>query len=438
MPLNRLRIRIGPAASELGHNIWNLYVEIAYFGFTFGILQTFLSVFVIRLGANNTVIGLLNALPSFIFAVWSIPAARFVERTARRKRFMLVTGGLHRCGVAALGLMPFVVTQFQPEAVVVIVTLMSIPQVMANLSFAAMFADVVPIDHRAHVVAVRNTLLGLTMTLASFLGGQYLGLLPESFAAPFKLMFTFPLNYQILFVVGFAFSMVGMVYLRRIRGMEVQKANGVSARAERPTWLERFKSYARLMRSEREFSRYTIAALIIHWGLFLPVPLYSLYWVRSLHASDSFIGLILTVQSITTIVVYPLLPAMVRRIGNRGLVALSAFLVSLYPLATAFVTTLEPLLLISIIGGAGGAMFGLGSFNLLLELAPEERRPLYIGTFTSAAFSAGVVAPFVGTGLLAFIDINHDLLLGAALRFLGFLAFVLMVGGSGKGEGERV
>lgn len=167
---------------------------------------------------------------------------------------------------------------------------------------------------------------------------------------------------------------------------------------------------------------------IFHWGLYLPIPLYSLYWVRSLHASDSFIGLILTVQSITTMLVYPLLPRLAHRIGNRGLVTVSALLVSLYPLATAFTFTLEPLLLIAMIGGAGGAMFGLGSFNLLLEVTPQVRRPSFIATFNAASFTAGFIAPFVSTTLLNVIDINQDLLLGAALRLLGALSFLVGVG----------
>ncbi|MBI3732118.1 MAG: MFS transporter [Chloroflexi bacterium] len=416
----------------MARNIWNLYVEITYFGFVFGILQTFLSVYVIRLGANNTVIGLLNALPSLVFAVWSIPAARLVEQNARRMRLILISGSLHRLGVAALGLMPFVVVGFRPEAAVIIVTLMTIPQVVANIGFSSMFADVVPADYRARTVAVRSMLLGITMTLASYLGGQFLGLSAESYRGPLDAIFAFPLNYQFLFIFGFGLSLAGMVYLSRVRVSDGERASTPRSESGGGSLPSRLRAFVALIVGEREFSRYTLAMFILHWGLFLPIPLYSLYWVRTLHASDSFVGLILTVQNITTIVVYPLLPGMARRMGNRGLLALAALLISLYPLITAFVTTLEPLLLISVIGGAGGAMFGLASFNLLLEVSPAVRRPSFIATFNSAAFTAGFIAPFLGTELLNFIDINQDLFFGGVLRLLGFLALILLVGVSGK------
>ena len=125
-PLTRLRMHLRPGKSTLARNIWNLYVEIAYFGFLFGIINTFLSVYAIRLGASNTDIGLLTALPALVFMLWSIPAARGVEQAPERMKFLLATGTLHRFGILALGLMPFVLTSFRAEAVVVIVNLVRV------------------------------------------------------------------------------------------------------------------------------------------------------------------------------------------------------------------------------------------------------------------------------------------------------------------------
>lgn len=78
--VRRLRRWLRPGRSTLARNIWNLYLEIAYFGFMFGILQTFLNVYAIRLGASNTVLGFISAMPSLVFALGAIPAAQFVER----------------------------------------------------------------------------------------------------------------------------------------------------------------------------------------------------------------------------------------------------------------------------------------------------------------------------------------------------------------------
>jgi len=54
-------------------NIWNLYLDVAWWGVLSGITSTFVSVFAIRLGASNTLVGLLVSLPALINVFWLIP-----------------------------------------------------------------------------------------------------------------------------------------------------------------------------------------------------------------------------------------------------------------------------------------------------------------------------------------------------------------------------
>jgi MFS family permease len=425
------QLRLPARETELQRNSWNLSLEIAFFGVLFGLLQTFLSVYVIRLGGNNNVIGVLTAMTPFILTLCSFPAARLVERAPSRMKFILVTATLHRMGALALGVMPWLITAHQPEAVVVIVALMTVPQTMASIAFSAMFADVIPNEQRAQVVAARSTLLGLSTTLAAFIGGQFLGLLPTTGIAWLDALFTFPLNYQSMFIAGFVISMVSVYFLSRITGGDsVTQPTTTAAQsgAVRGSVMTRLQPTFSMLRQYPLFTRYALSMFIAHWGVFLPIPLYAIYWVRHLQASDNFVGLILAVQSLTTMVVYPILPRFVATMGNRQLVALSTFLMASYPLATALTTTLEPLLLVAVLGGVSGAAFSLSTFNLLLEVTPQERRASFIAIFTAAVNSAGFVAPFIGTALLAVIGIREDLFIGFALRFIGFLTFVWMVG----------
>ncbi|MBI5877591.1 MAG: MFS transporter [Chloroflexi bacterium] len=431
--LRRLPARMRPGDSEEERNYWYLYAEVACFGFMFGILQTFLSVYALRLGATNDVMGWLAAVPSLVFALWSIPAAGIIERATHRLRFIVTNGALYRTGLLALALVPIAFSANRAEAIVVVVTLMSFPQVMSNISFSAMFADVVPSPHRTRVVAVRNVLLGLTSTLGSLLGGLFLGLNPAMLDGVIGSLFTFPLNYQVLFATGYFASMFSILFLSRLRTHDERVVMPVKRNS-----LLSPRGFIDLMRRGPQFSRFALAMFILHWGIFLPVPLYTIYWVRHLNASDTFIGIILTVQSLTSMIMYAILPRLSVRLGDRRLLLLAVALNAAYPLATAFTTTLEPLLLISIVGGLSNAMFGLSSFNLLLDVAPAEQRPSYIAVFNSALFSAGFIAPFIGTALLNVISINADMLIAAGLRFSGLIALLLLVGASGKQSSVKV
>jgi hypothetical protein len=51
-----------------------LYQEIAWWGVLSGLASSFLSVFVLRLGGSNVLIGLLTSLPALITILWLIPA----------------------------------------------------------------------------------------------------------------------------------------------------------------------------------------------------------------------------------------------------------------------------------------------------------------------------------------------------------------------------
>ena len=77
-------------------NDWNLYREIAWFGVLSGVSNTFISVFALRLGASNFLVGLRTSLPALINVIFQIPAARLVEREDDRRRVLLVSGFLMR------------------------------------------------------------------------------------------------------------------------------------------------------------------------------------------------------------------------------------------------------------------------------------------------------------------------------------------------------
>ncbi|MGB9880432.1 MAG: hypothetical protein ACPLRM_06690, partial [Anaerolineae bacterium] len=61
-------------------NYLNLYREVAWYGVLSGVSSTFTSIFALRLGASNFLIGLLTALPALMNILFQIPAAHLVER----------------------------------------------------------------------------------------------------------------------------------------------------------------------------------------------------------------------------------------------------------------------------------------------------------------------------------------------------------------------
>src|SRR5690606_19927953 len=126
-----------PGEVSVRSNPLNLYRDIAWYGVLSGVTLTFNSIFALRLGASNLMVGLLTSLPALINVLFQIPAARLIERERDRRRLLLVSGLFMRLPVFLVALVP-VLRAWQAEAMVYITALGTIPAAVGNVAFTAM------------------------------------------------------------------------------------------------------------------------------------------------------------------------------------------------------------------------------------------------------------------------------------------------------------
>jgi Na+/melibiose symporter-like transporter len=394
-------------------NIWNLYLDVTWWGVLSGITATFTSVFAIRLGASNTLVGLLVSLPALISIFWLIPSARIIERQRRRLPIIVLTGFLQRLGYLLIALMPFVLRTHRPEALVALVALISLPSAMASVAFTSLIADVVPIDQRAQVISIRSVLVSTVSTVTVLISGKLLDLLP------------FPLNYQLLFGASFVASLVSLYHVSRIQVADVSMAQ-YQAKRKAPLTVS-FRHLVRQIMNQRDFVRFSASAFVLHWGLNMPSALYSIYRVKNLGASDSWIGLLSMTHDAVTILTYFYWGRVASRKGNRLVLLLSSMGLVFFPVLTGLSPRIEPLLFVSVIGGIFGAGLNLGFFNTLLEVCPQERVPSYVAINTTVVNVTAFLAPLLGTSLANLLDIRIALFIAGAVRLLGAGLFYQLI-----------
>ncbi len=400
-------------------NLWNLYVDTVWFGVLKGIATTFVSVFAIRLGASNREIGWLAALPALINVFWLIPSARLIERQRRRLPIILWTGFLQRLGYLLIALMPLFICTHRVKAVIILNALITLPTAIINVAITSLMADLTSIEKRARMVSTRNVLLSSVGLIVLLVGGKFLDLIP------------FPLNYQLLLGLSTGVSMLSLYYLKRI-----QVPDAVIARRQaRPKELLtlRFRRFVRTMTGQRDFMRFAGAIFVFHWGLYLPRALYSIYRVRDLHASDAWVGFLATVFSATTILSYLWWGKVTEKRGNRLVLIVSGLGLALYPMLMGLSPCLEPLIVVSVIGGVFSAGYNLSSFNFMLEVCPPERRPSYVAIYTSLVNVTACLAPLLGTFLTDLSSVRMALLIAGGVRLIG-AGFLYGLLPSGKSE----
>lgn len=403
---------VAPGKVTAQMNNWNLYREVAWYGVLSSVTATFASVFALRLGASVLLIGLLTSLPALVNVLFQIPAARLVEREADRRKVLLWSGFGMRLPALLIALVPILFKQWQAQAVIYITALGTIPAALGNVSFTALLADVVAPQYRARVVSVRNVLLSVATTTTVMVVGKALDILP------------FPFGYQIVFGVAFAASLVSLFYLGRVC---IPASPAVEQRKAGPERPANWRAHAQMILSQRGYLRFSLGSFIYHWGLYFPIPLYTIYRVRVLRISEGWIGTLSMVESLITIAAYYAWGKIAHRKGSRLVLLSGALLVCVYPFATALSRSVWPLLLAVSIAGVAGPAFNLGLFNSLLEVAPAERRATYVAVFNTLINLAAFASPLLGTTAAEWLGIRQALFLGGIARVVGFAALARLL-----------
>jgi len=404
---NWLRLNLATADDR---NAWNLYVEL-FWASILGIAAAFNAAFAVRLGAENSHIGLLNSLPALAAILVSVPAGRFLERRAKRQAWVLGSLFVNRMGYVLVALVPWLPTAGLNKGAVLVALLvaMSFPVNFFSVGFSAMLGDVIPERRRATVFATRNIINTGMLSVGMWLAGRWLNRV------------TFPLDYQAMYLVGFLASMLSMVYLVKIRVPDARAAAPI-AHAARPL-REQWRALRQVMRDRNDFVRIVVDTLLYGLGAWTAAPLYILYFVRELHASDAWIGLHGTVANVAAIAGYALWRRLIGRWGESRTLKRTVMGAGLYPLLVGLSPSLTPILFAAALNGLIAPGVNLSHFSTLLKVCPEKHRPSFIGFYTTIMNVGAFIAPLVGVALADRFGLGPTLVGCGAFWLVGALSF---------------
>jgi MFS family permease len=386
--------------------------------------MTFLPVYAARAGALAFQIGLLTIGPAVVNLLFSLPAGRWLEgRLMSLVTFQ--TSLWNRAGYVAMALLPWLLPQdMQAWALPVIVMLMSIPGTILAISFNAMFADVVPAEWRSHVVGRRNALLAVTSTVASLLCGQLLDRVP------------YPLNYQLVFMVGVLGAAASSYYLWRIREPRAsppaaQPGPRRFAESPRRVFDLRFRmrgGAAQLLRVDLlrgPFGLMLLAYLAFYTFQYTGIPLMPILWVRELKLSNGAISTGNAIFYAAMLITLMLVGRVSHRIGYHRPMVLAALLFGQYPALNALAQDATLYYVSSALGGIIWAIVGMGLVNRLMERVPEGDRPAHMALHNLCLNLGILLGSALGPALSDGLNIREALYITAALRAVAGLLLAL-------------
>jgi MFS family permease len=385
------------------------YVQIDAIGVgTANAATPFLPVFLTRLGATPVQVGLLTTMPGITGLFMALWVGRFFQRQKNVVPWFSLSRLLVISAFALTGLAPF----FIPDDLLIIVVLTiwavaTLPQTMVAVGFSVVMNAVSGPERRYELMSRRWSILGMTTAITIAIAGQVLD------------QIGFHLNYQIVFL---GLSMGGLISYYSSSRIQIPDSEPVDS-ANHHSLRSNLTEYHQMLNSSPKFVSITLKQFVYLFGITLATPLFPLYFVRELNASDAWIGLLYTAQTAVLVVGYFFWSRQSRRRGSRFILLTSTFCVSLYPGLVALTTNHTIIFIFSTLAGLFQAGIDLVFFDELMKTIPLRYSPTYVSLAQSIQYLSAILAPLVSTYLANLFGLTNALLFSTGVRLVGFVLF---------------
>lgn len=351
----------------------------------------FLVALAIQLGASNTTIGLLSAIP-FLVQLIQLPAIYLVEKLRNRKMitaFFCFVARFFWLGIASI---PFF---FSGESAVFFLVFFFAMRAgltaVANCSWNSWMRDFIPQDKLGSHYS-RQMMYATAASIP-------LSLLAGTFIDKWKIWYPEQQlqGYSILFVLGFLVGMIGVYIMTRIPEPKMATPEthlGFVEKLKKPFFDQNYRQ------------------LIVFLGTWnfavnLAAPFFTVYMLKRLDLGMSFIIGLTILSQITNVLFLKIWGKFTDRFSNKSVLLVSGPLFMFCILAWTFTTlpekhafTIPLLVLIHIFTGISTAGIALGTGNIALKLAPKGDATSYLSVNSLISSLCAGIAPILGGRLV--------------------------------------
>jgi len=407
--LSRIRWSVAPDDATPVQRRNFRYVQIDAIGIGLASAASpFLPVFLTRLGASNFQVGLLTAMPAATGLVLALIVGNFLQKQRNVVPWYSLGRLLVISAYAATGLAPFLVPEkLIIQTVLLIWAVAALPQTAVAVCFSVVMNAVAGPAYRYDLMSRRWSILGLVTAVTVAVAGQVLERIG------------FPLNYQVVFLGLSVGGLISYIFSSRL---QIPDTHHVSPPPGR-TLSQRLHAYFGLVRSHPDFIRFSMKRFVYLTGTTLAVPLFPLYYVRSVNASDAAIGWINTAQTIVLTFGYFFWTHTNRKRGPHFVLLATTLAMSLYPALVAITHQVNLIILLAGLAGIVQAGIDLVFFDELMKTVPVEYSATFVSLAQSLQYTSSMLSPLIGAWLASLIGLSGALLVSAAICLAGFLLF---------------
>jgi len=356
-----------PADTIADSNKNNPYLKAATrdgvsFSVMMGAGETYLGPFGIFLKATTLQVGLLATLPQLFGAIMQFLGARAMPHFKSRRRF-IVSGVMFQALVwIPMALMFFFLGKGSSPVYVLIglVMLYRGANGLVTPTWNSLIGDIVPPEIRGRYFGHRNRLTGMASFISLLLAGLVLSF--------FEKQHVVEIGYLVIFLVAFL------------------------ARADSGRWIAKYSDPELIILPEEmftfrqflrrsphsNFAKFVFFFGAINLAVTFSGPYFSLYMLRDLHFSYLQFTMVTAAATITQFFTYGYWGQLSDRFGNKKLLNICGWGVTIVPMLWLFSTHIGAIILIQIYAGLMWAGFTLAAGNFLFDAVTPPKRALCV------------------------------------------------------------
>ena len=410
---------------------------------------TVLPVFITKLGGSAALVGLVSALHGVGWFLPQVLASRLAETRSHVIHQYRIAAGLRVLALTAVVVSVFVLDVSNlPLFLGAFITSMLVAHMAGGMSavpFLEITAKTIPLTRRGNFFGTRRLIGGIVgigtgvvvslvleqKTRSGWLEGWVFDVFERGVAKLGLMGHEFPGDFGIIFLLGAVFMTLGMIafsFAGETPAVKVAKPTRFS---------EHFRAGMKLIRRDQGYRQFYFVRVCWQFTA-MALPFYASYAYNELHFSEDSVGLFLSIWVGSGLVSNSIWGWLLDHRGNRIVLLVTAVMSVLPPLVVLYVDRFVVGAGVSVEGWslvvAIAATFLINGFirsgrmisniTYLLEFAPEEKRPLYIGFMNSFSFPF-MLSPLLGGVIIQFFG-------NQALFGLAFLFAILNVGLSAR------
>lgn len=373
--------------------------------------------FVNQLTDFAPLIGLAATIPNGVWLLPQLLAANYVGSRRRKKPWVIILSSMGRPLYLVPAVFILLFGNSHPSALLTIFFLaMGIFFLLDGLCSVAWFdilSNVVPPERRGRFYASAQLLTGLLSLGAGAVVARVLG----SSGPPF------PHNYGLLFLF------CPILLLLSLASFSLVKEPVQEVQRQREPWRAYLPRLAGLFRTDRQFRLLNLVRLLAALGG-LALPFYVVHATDVLGVGNESIGLFVSAQVLGGMIASLAMGYLNERSGSKVVSQLTVVLglsspllalaVHCFPPPPAMAAYLYALVFVFIGGNYAGYMQGF--MNLVLDIAPPDQRPGYVGLYNTLGGTVVTIVPVLGGWLLQ--STSYPVLFSAAAAG-GFASLVV-------------